>query len=161
MLGHAVSGWFGTADLATQDLDTNDDLAGWFRAFEQAAAGTGFHPDSLSRMLTIGPSASDAVGTTEAGDDVRLLYPSPMVTADVVLATASSDPTTSSVPRVAGGSGARRTLTDASWKPPGTGPATTTSTICSRACGLPARAGGAAPCGSSPIATARTPTGPC
>lgn len=92
VLGHAVTSYFGRADLATIDLEADDGFDAWFtglaRAVEPAEA-------PLQRMLSFGPAAYDVVGTTEAEaaivaraaarDRVRLLYPAPMATAEVVV----------------------------------------------------------------------------
>ena len=98
VLGHAVASYFGRADLATIDLEADDGFDAWFtglaRAIEPADA-------PLPRMLSFGPAAYDVVGTTEvdasivgraaARDRVRLLYPAPMATADVVVVGPAAD----------------------------------------------------------------------
>lgn len=97
VLGQAVSGYFGRPDLSTIDLETDDAFARWFAALERAVPPPPPGDTPLNRMLVVGPAAYDAAGTTDAeasqlrvgaGDArVELLYPEPMATADVVIAT--------------------------------------------------------------------------
>ncbi|MGH9225206.1 MAG: hypothetical protein ACRD2W_15810 [Acidimicrobiales bacterium] len=126
VLGHAVSGWFGTASLSTADLD-DDSFARWFTAVERAVPSPSPPEGPLQRMLTVGPAAYDAVGTTEAEagpllaasprrGELNLLYPSPMATADVVLAVAVKGSTASAVRRLAGGNDARQSLAGIGWR---------------------------------------------
>jgi hypothetical protein len=133
VLGQAVAGWFGRADLSTTDLDDGasaDAFAGWFTALERAVPPSATSP--LSLMLTAGPAVYDAVGTTEAeagtllATSVRrsaldLLYPSPMATADVVLAAAATAASGAapSLRRVATGDVTLGGLAAAGWRVPG------------------------------------------
>ena len=81
----------------------------------------------LERMLTIGRAAYDFVGTTEADaaqvdraarrNELIKLYPSPMATADVVLAVPPGDRGVRLRDLVAGRAG--KSLTDSGWKAPG------------------------------------------
>ena len=130
VLGHAVSGWFGRSDLSTTDLDTDDGFASWFTALERAVPRPEPPEGPLQQMLTRGAATYDAVGTTEAEagplvansprrNELALLYPSPMATADVVLAVAGRGSAASSVRRLATGSDARRALAEAGWRVPG------------------------------------------
>jgi hypothetical protein len=78
-------------------------------------------------MLVTGPAALDAAGTTEADagpllarsarrDALTLLYPSPMATADVVLATTGEKGRASSLRDAVQGGHGRTALTDAGWR---------------------------------------------
>ena len=97
VLGQATASWFGTTDYASNDF-ADPAFLGWFDRLESTVADlappTGGAP--LARMLSLGPSAYDVVGTTEAEagpavatsrdrDRLRVLYPSPTTTVDVVV----------------------------------------------------------------------------
>lgn len=96
VLGQAAVSYFGRppSDLSAIDLE-DPGFDAWFTRLEQAVPQQ-FTDDPLARMLTIGPSAFDAVGVTEAaastvrraarGKDVDVLYPAPMAFADAVVA---------------------------------------------------------------------------
>ncbi len=124
VLGQAVVGWFGRADLSTADLD-DEAFTRWFAGLERAVPTTPGSP--LQSMLVVGPAAFDAVGTTEAEaaplvsrsarrDALNLLYPSPMATADVVLATVEAAPAAASLGRLLRGDEARRAFDAAGWR---------------------------------------------
>lgn len=95
VLAAATSNYFNNrVDLSSADLD-NPDYQDWLSALAQA------RPDPVpdfSRLVTQGRSAADAYGTVEAvaepvlahaarSDKPALIYPAPMMTADVVVAT--------------------------------------------------------------------------
>lgn len=122
VLGQAVSNYFGRSDLSTIDLDADDAFARWFSALERAVPPPPPGDTPLNRMLVVGPAAYDAAGTTDAevrrlrlgADDARvdLLYPEPMGTADVVIAT-SGRADTKALRRSAGAA-----LADQGWTAP-------------------------------------------
>jgi len=126
VLGQAVGSWFARTDVSTVDLDDGGFQA-WFAGLERSVPASGASPP-LETMLVTGRAAFDAVGTTEAeagpllarsarGKDVDLLYPSPMATADVVLAMPLGDTKPAGTLRgVAGGSAGRRALAAAGWR---------------------------------------------
>ena len=125
VLGQAVVSWFGRADLSTADLD-DEAFARWFAGLERAVPATAA-ASPLQNMLVVGPAAFDAVGTTEAEatplvsrsarrDALNLLYPSPMATADVVLATVERSPAATSLRRVVQGNEARAAFETAGWR---------------------------------------------
>ncbi|HUQ64427.1 MAG TPA: hypothetical protein VM121_11790 [Acidimicrobiales bacterium] len=129
VLGQEAADWFGRADLSSVDLD-DDAFSRWFSALERAVPPSGGSP--IGTMLITGPAAYDAVGTTEAEafpllarsprrNSLELLYPSPMATADLVLATpAAEDPAADALRSVVSGPPGTQALTDAGWKAPGT-----------------------------------------
>jgi hypothetical protein len=101
VLSQATSEFLGTADYSRADLENNDEYLDWLSAIERAIPKlppTAASP--FAEMLQQLPTATyDIVGTTEAeagpgiadaAPDRRraltLLYPEPVVTADVVLA---------------------------------------------------------------------------
>ncbi len=124
VIGQATVEWFGNADLSTVDLDDGG-FQSWLTGLERPMPRSAGSP--LARMLTIGRSAYDAVGTTEAeaGLAVRAatsksltkIYPAPMATADVVLAVTAGDRGARLRDLVAGR--ARDSLTASGWKAPG------------------------------------------
>ena len=122
VLGQAVASWFGRADLSTLDLD-DDAFRRWFAGLERAVPPAA----SLTTLLVTGPAAVDAVGTTEAEagpllsrsarrDSLVLLYPSPMATADLVLATPSTDGPSSSLARAVRDDPGLDALAAAGWR---------------------------------------------
>lgn len=124
VLGQAVAEWFGRTDVAARDLD-DDGFRRWFAALERAVPAPPASP--LAFMLAAGPAAYDAVGTIEAEagpllarsarkTDVDLLYPLPMATADLVLATAADRPGTGRLRDAVGGRDGRRALAAAGWR---------------------------------------------
>jgi hypothetical protein len=87
VLGGAASGYFGSADYAANDLD--GEFSGWLGAL--AAQADPAATDVVNEMLTRGPGQFSAVGALEADaldaagrDDVRVIYPAPVATADLV-----------------------------------------------------------------------------
>lgn len=94
VLGAATAGYFGTTDLSRENLD-DAGFRSWLSGLERAAPDDDEPADTLASR----PSAYDAVGALEAqvGSLVAstrqpkadVLYPDPVATADVVLATTS------------------------------------------------------------------------
>jgi hypothetical protein len=97
VLSQATSEFLGTADYSRAELDT-DEYLDWLSGIERAVPSTPANP--FLEMLQQLPTATyDVVGTTEAEAapaiaaaapdrrrELTLLYPEPVVTADVVLA---------------------------------------------------------------------------
>ena len=128
VLGQAVAAFLGRADLSTADLD-DAGFDRWLAGLERAVPPTATSP--LGTMLVTGPAAYDAVGTTEAearpllersarGKDLTLLYPSPMATADVVLATPEG-PGGRRIRQEVSGDAGRRALAGAGFRVAGQG----------------------------------------
>jgi hypothetical protein len=124
VLGQAVAAFMGRSDLSTADLD-DAGFERWFTALERAVPASATSP--LGSMLVTGPAAYDAVGTTEAearpllersarGRDLALLYPSPMATADLVLATPEASPAGRRLRQAVAGDTGRRALADAGFR---------------------------------------------
>jgi hypothetical protein len=97
VIGQASSDFFDGPSFASNDFDSGG-FRGWLRNLEDsvpafpATAGT-----PLAQMLAAGPASYDLVGGTEAEagpavaasrdrDRLRIIYPSPMATADVLFA---------------------------------------------------------------------------
>ena len=127
VLGQAVAAYFGRTDLSSIDLE-DPGFDSWVGRLEGAvrvpAAGSG-----LETMLTAGPAQYDAVGTLDAEarsavatsarrKNLDLLYPSPMITADVVLATVAGERGRRLAAVVRSDDG-RRALAGAGWDVPG------------------------------------------
>jgi hypothetical protein len=90
-LGAAAKGFFAPAPFALIDLQENDGFRGWLAALVNANRSV-----DLSTVLAQGPSAADAIAAVEALDapvigasahasQVRLIYPAPVTTVEVVL----------------------------------------------------------------------------
>jgi hypothetical protein len=100
VIGQAATQFFDRSNLSRDDYE-DDAFLDWFARLERAVPPDGGVGDDspLVRMLTAGPAAFDVVATTEAEagprladasrdrrDRIRLLYPSPVATVDVVFA---------------------------------------------------------------------------
>ena len=117
VLGGAASGFFESPSYASNDF--GGQLAGWLGALG-AYADVARAPEPVTRMITRGPGELSALGTLEvearraAGrDNLRVLYPAPVATADLVAvpvgdAGAAGD--------VAGDDDLRRALAEAGWR---------------------------------------------
>lgn len=102
-LAQAVGSWFGRTDFAANDFQD----PAFRRWFEQLERGVPSYPSPprtpLEEMLSKGPATFDVAASTEAAaagpiarsrvnDQLSIIYPSPLSTADVVLApVAGSD----------------------------------------------------------------------
>jgi hypothetical protein len=100
VIGQAAAQFFDRVNLSRDDYE-DDAFLEWFSRVERAVPTGGSVGDDspFVRMLTAGPAAFDVVATSEADagprlaaasadrrDRVRLLYPSPVATVDVVFA---------------------------------------------------------------------------
>lgn len=123
VLGAATAAWFGRTDLSSADLD-DDAFRGWLSRLERSVPRT--PAATVESMLVRGPSAFDAVGTLEAdagpvvarsarATKPNLLYPAPVATADVVLATPAGRAADLLAELVEGPAG-RRSLAAAGWR---------------------------------------------
>lgn len=96
----AVNSWFGNTGYALQDLRAGD-FPAWFERLERAVPEFPRPPRTpLDSMLEIGPATFDLTGTTEAAaaptilgsrvsGQLAIIYPSPVVVAEVVLVSIS------------------------------------------------------------------------
>lgn len=120
-LGQVVTSYFGRADVGTNDLDADDAFGGWFESLARAVPR---FDDPLTRMLAQGRSAYDVVAATEADvrtvvataarrDDVTAVYPAPMATADVVVATTAGGGPVAAAVRAGA---ARTALRESGWR---------------------------------------------
>lgn len=133
-VGAATAGYFGRADLARIDLEENDDYRSWLARLERAVPT--FRPSAgtaVRDMLLKGPAAFDAVGTSEAeaaplvATSARpvkpmVIYPSPVTTVDVVLATVPGN-RARQVGAAAGGDSGLDALAAGGWRVPRRRPA--------------------------------------
>lgn len=101
--GQAASSFFDTADFASNDFDQNGFRDWWANLLDAIPNFPVIRGTVLDQMLAAGPSSYDVVGATEAQavptvassrekDQVTISYPSPVVTADVVLAAVTDAP---------------------------------------------------------------------
>jgi hypothetical protein len=97
ILGAATTSFFGTSDLSSTDLQDNDAFGAWLLSLANADVDA-----DVGRMLAAGPALVDAVGVIEQaaapvitgsarGKDATVIYPSPVVTAGVVLGQTKSE----------------------------------------------------------------------
>jgi hypothetical protein len=97
IIGQAASQYFGRTDLSIDDFE-DDAFLDWFTRLERAVR-PGAGATAFEQMLAAGRAAFDVVATTQAQagpllarasadrrNDVNLLYPAPVATADVVYA---------------------------------------------------------------------------
>jgi hypothetical protein len=123
VLGAATAAWFGRTDLSSADLD-DDAFRGWLSRLERAVPAS--PAPTVETMLVRGPATFDAVGTLEAEagpvlarsarpSKPDLLYPAPVATADVVLATPAGRAADLLAELVEGSAG-RRSLARAGWR---------------------------------------------
>lgn len=129
-LGAATAGYFGRSDLSTDDLDADDGLGTWL---SQLRRNNETRVD-VSAMLAAGPSLVAFVGGLEQAvkpvvdaassdrrNQVSLIYPSPVVTADVVLGVADRRNGERLLDLLRSAAG-REAFTSEGWKAPGSGP---------------------------------------
>jgi hypothetical protein len=132
VLSQATSEFLGTADYSRADLENNDEYLDWLSGIERSIPKlppTAASP--FAEMLQQLPTATyDIVGTTEAeagpgiADAARdrrraltLLYPEPVVTADVVLAVVAGS--SDKVGDLAGDADLAAALARTGWRVPG------------------------------------------
>jgi hypothetical protein len=129
VLSQAAASRLGRTDFAANDFDDDPEFGPWFDQLVGAAkdAGRGT-PSPLDRFLVANASFG-AVGALEAeavpaqrraanGGDLAVIYPEPVVTADVVLVPAAGREAAEVVDRV-GRAPLLAALGDAGWRVPG------------------------------------------
>ena len=126
VLAAAAAGFLGTTAYATNDLGTPE-FDDWFTGLERtAAANAGAGRNQVRQLLAAGPAVLSVVGAleAEAGPQVAaaadpqgaVLYPSPMVTADVVLATVPGADGADALRDALGTTEARDLLAELGWR---------------------------------------------
>ena len=132
VIGQAATQYLGRTDPSRDDY-ADDTFLEWFGRLERAVpGGLTAAASPFERMLTAGPAAYDAVGTYEAEagpllarasadrrDQVRLLYPAPVATLDVVYAPISGARGADALRDVVTGDDGRAALARAGWRVPG------------------------------------------
>jgi hypothetical protein len=134
VLGQATVAYFGRPPGAIDRLDLTDDpgFDRWFTALERSVLA--FDDDGAVRMLAQGRSYADAVGTVEAvagpllrraarGPEAALIYPSPVATADLVLAPVGDTGAARRLAELLRSPAAGRALAVGGWRVPGQRPA--------------------------------------
>ncbi|MGZ4682008.1 MAG: hypothetical protein ACXWCB_05400 [Acidimicrobiales bacterium] len=126
-LGEATASWFGSADFASNDF-SDGAFRTWFTRLEQSVPSFPASPRTpLDDMLFTGPASFDLTASTEAAagpaiassrDSGRLtiLYPSPLTTADVVLAPVSGSPAGGRLMKLMQSDDAAAALAAAGWR---------------------------------------------
>jgi hypothetical protein len=134
VLSQASSEFLGKVDYSLADLEDNEQYLDWLSRIERAVPK--LPPSAASpfaEMLLQLPTATyDVVGTTEAEagpgiaaaapdrrKELTLLYPDPVVTADVVLAAVASGPRPDDAEGLAGDSNLAAALARTGWRVPG------------------------------------------
>lgn len=125
--GQASAAYFGRSDIATNDFD--DDFRRWFEQLADAATSAGANGAGrppLDQMLSIGRATFDLAGTTEASaaairtgrdsGNIRILYPSPSATADLVAAVFTSSASASRLSTALASPEVGAFLTTAGWR---------------------------------------------
>ncbi|MDQ1373537.1 MAG: hypothetical protein QOJ09_875 [Actinomycetota bacterium] len=121
-LGGATVAFAGQSDVSSTQLDQDDAFGVWLGNLKRSQVPSA----DLGRMLTAGPSLVDVVAGLEAqtlptlqgaarANEVTVIYPSPVVTADVVLGTVASKRATRLAELLEGKAG-RDALQRAGWK---------------------------------------------
>lgn len=132
VLAQAVASRLGRTDYASNDFDEDPTFRTWFDRLVGAAKDTDFPGASLSRFL-VAPATYGMVGVLEAesgpelaraasGGAFDVIYPEPVVTADVVLAPAAGSDADAVIDRI-GRDRLRSALSRSGWRVPGTSPA--------------------------------------
>jgi len=134
VLSQASSEFLGNRDYSRSDLQDNNDYLDWLAGLERAVpklAPSAAGP--FAGMLQQLPTATyDVVGTTEADagpalaaaapdrrQQLTLLYPEPVVTADVVVAAVAASPNRDGADGLAGNSELAAALARTGWRVPG------------------------------------------
>lgn len=130
LFGNAVSGYFGRADIATNDFENDDAFAAW----RAKVAGTFSESDPFLPFVQQLPAKYAAVGVTQAeeqagvgarADQITIVQPTPAATAIVVLAPIGSGARATQVEKLAAAPALLDALKQAGWAvgqaPPQTG----------------------------------------
>jgi len=134
VLSQATSEFLDTSDYSRSDLQDNDQYLDWLAGLERAVpklAPSAAGP--FAEMLQQLPTATyDIVGTSEADagpalaaaapdrrKQLTLLYPEPVVTADVVVAAVAESPNRDDAEGLAGDAQLAAALARAGWRVPG------------------------------------------
>ncbi|MFO7589743.1 MAG: substrate-binding domain-containing protein [Acidimicrobiia bacterium] len=129
VIGQAATQFLGRPDPSRDDY-ADDAFLEWFGRLERAVpGGLTAAASPFERMLTAGPAAYDAVGTHEAEagpllaraagdrrDQVRLLYPAPVATLDVVYAPLAGARRADALRETVTGDDGRGALARAGWR---------------------------------------------
>jgi hypothetical protein len=126
VVGQATAGYLGRETFSSNDLQDDDGYSPWLAGLEAAVPpGTFSSVSPLSDMLTRFPAGYDVVATTAAEARaivdanrarVDLIYPSPMASADVVLAAVKGGRAVTQLREPL-----RAALREARWDAPGSG----------------------------------------
>lgn len=133
-LAQAAGSWFGRTDFAANDFQ----VPAFRRWFEQLERGVPSYPPPprtpLEEMLSKGPATFDMAASTEAAaagpiarsrvnDQLSIIYPSPLSTADVVLAPVAGSDGEARLRRLVESGDAADALTGQGWRVDGQPPA--------------------------------------
>jgi hypothetical protein len=134
VLSQASSEFLDNSDYSRSDLQDNNEYLDWLAGLERAVPKLAPSAEGpFAAMLQQLPTATyDMVGTTEADagpalaaaapdrrQQLTLLYPEPVVTADVVVAAVAASPNRDGADGLAGNSELAAALARAGWRVPG------------------------------------------
>jgi hypothetical protein len=125
-LADATNSWFGNPDYASNDF-SDPAFRRWFEDLERGIPAFPQPPRTpLDEMLSKGPATFDLAASTEAAaalvarsrdkDRLSILYPSPLATADVVLAPIAGREGGNDVRDLLESDEASAAFTDAGWR---------------------------------------------
>ena len=126
-------GFLGRADVSSTDLEEDAYLA-WIGGIEDSLSDPSSTAGvAVQRLLTQGPAGFDVVIALESdagpqvaasarGDEVRLIYPSPVVTADVVLARRATRDRAEHIADLLADAAGKRALAETGWRVEGETP---------------------------------------
>ncbi|HUQ40559.1 MAG TPA: substrate-binding domain-containing protein [Acidimicrobiales bacterium] len=123
----AAVSFLGRTDFSSADLD-EDAFTDWYSELERSLPPTrSTGAAAVQETLATGPSVYDVVGAFESEaqplvaasarrGELQVIYPSPMVTADAVLAGAARGGRIDDLARLVTGEEGRRSLADSGWR---------------------------------------------
>lgn len=122
-LGATTAAFFDTPDVASVELETNDEYREWARALARSSRRV-----SIEEMLAVGPASVAAlpgpaatlaavVRASQRSDAVSLLYPEPRVSADMMVGLAQGR-RGDRLAEFLGSDDARAVLAEAGWQDP-------------------------------------------
>jgi hypothetical protein len=134
-LAHATASWFERTGYASNDF-SEPGFGAWFDQLERSITSFPTPPRTpLDEMLSMGPSTFDLTGSVESvatsaiegsrvEEDLRVLYPSPMAVAEVVLAPTEGSSAGARLRDLLGSPAGAEALAAAGWQvaEPGTSP---------------------------------------
>lgn len=126
VVAQATGSWFGDTDYAANDF-ADSDYRSWLARLEHGVINRPGAPRTpLDEMLSKGPASFDLTGDTEAAartrttgsrsqDDLKILYPAPSVTVDIVLVTVTGSVAGEGLSRLLMSKDASKAFSESGW----------------------------------------------